>query len=185
MVSPRLALGLALSLCVAGCNKEQSAARTFDENKDNVTNTAPPEAHHEHGPNGGHVLELGEEEYHAEVAMDQSRKLTVFLLDEHVKGAKPVENGSVQIVTKVDGNDVTLELVAAPLESEKDGKSSRFELAADKVPGAVMDIEGLTGNLTLKVGDKTLTTSLTEEHDHGHDHGHDHDHEHEHKDEKK
>lgn len=27
-----------------------------------------------------------------------------------------------------------------------------------------MDIEGLTGNLTLKVGDKTLTTSLTEDH---------------------
>ena len=41
-----------------------------------------------------------------------------------------------------------------------------------------MDIEGLTGDLSLKFGDKTLKTSLTEEHDHGHDHedhGHDHD----------
>lgn len=109
-----------------------SLRRTFDE-KDNVANTAPPEAHHEHGPNGGHIPRTGRE-YHAEVAMDQSRKLTVYLLDEHVKGAKPVENGTVQIVTKVDGNDVTLDLVAAPRIRE-DGKSSRFELVAEKVPG--------------------------------------------------
>ena len=183
MISPRLALGLALSLCLFSCDKSEPAARPFDDKTDNVSNTTPPEAHHEHGPNGGHVLELGHEEYHAEVAMDQSRKLTVYLLDEHVKAAKPVENGTLQIVTKVDGKDVTLDLVAAPLDSEKDGKSSRFELAADKVPGAVMDIEGLTGNLTLKVGDKSLTTSLTEEHDHGHDHDHEHEHEHEHKEE--
>ena len=125
------------------------------------------------GPNGGHIVELGEEEFHAEVAMDKDRKLTVYLLDEAVKAAKPVENGTLQIVTKIDAKDVTLDLVAAPLEGEADGKCSRFELAADKVPGAVMDIEGLTGDLTLKFGDKTLKTSLTEEHDHDHE-GHAH-----------
>lgn len=178
MISPRLALGLALSLCVAGCNDAAPTARTFDDKTDNVNNTAPPEHAHVHGPNGGHIVELGEEEFHAEVAMDTSRKLTVYLLDEAVKAAKPVDNGTLQITTKVDGNDVVLDLVAAPLDTEKDGKCSRFELAADKVPGAIMDIEGLTGDLSLKFGDKTLKTSLTEEHDHDHAHegeaGHEH-----------
>ena len=190
MISPRLALGLLLSFGVAGCEQSPPGAapgpapapRVFGD-ADNVINTAPPEHAHVHGPNGGHIVELGEEEFHAEVAMDTSRKLTVYLLDEAVKAAKPVANGTLQIVTKVDGHDVTLDLVAVPLDSEKDGQSSRFELSADKVPGAIMDIEGLTGDLSLKFGDKTLKTSLTEEHDH--DHGHDHDHEgeagHEHK----
>ena len=167
-----LALGVAASLGFAGCTPTEPAARPFTD-KDNVTNTAPPEHAHVHGPNGGHIVELGEEEFHAEVAMDKDRKLTVYLLDEAVKAAKPVENGTMRIVTKVDAKDVTLDLVAAPLDGEKDGKCSRFELAADKVPGAIMDIEGLTGDLSLKVGDKTLKTSLTEEHDHGHE-GHAH-----------
>ena len=165
-----LALSVAASLGMAGCTPSEPAARPFNAG-DNVTNTAPPEHAHVHGPNGGHIVELGEEEFHAEVAMDKDRKLTVYLLDEAVKAAKPVENGTMQIMTKVDAKDVTLDLVAAPLDDEKDGKCSRFELAADKVPGAIMDIEGLTGDLSLKFGDKTLKTSLTEEHAHeGHAH---------------
>ena len=167
-----LALSVAASLGLAGCTPSEPAGRPFGAG-DNVNNTAPPEHAHVHGPNGGHIIELGEEEFHAEVAMDKDRKLTVYLLDEAVKAAKPVENGTMQIVTKVDTQDVTLDLVAAPLDGEKDGKCSRFELAADKVPGAIMDIEGLTGDLSLKFGDKTLKTSLTEEHDHGHE-GHAH-----------
>ena len=176
MISPRLALGVALSLCFVGCT-ESEPDRPFVKT-DNVNNNAPPEHAHEHGPNGGHIIELGEEEFHAEVAMDQARMLTVWLLDEAVKNAKPVENGTLQIVTMVDGKETTLALVAAPLEGETDGKCSRFGLAADQVPGAIMDIEGLTGSLTLKFGGKTLTKSLTEEHDHGHD-DHDHGHAHE------
>ena len=103
--------------------------------------------------------------------MDKDRKLTIYLLDGEVKNAKPVANGTLQIATKVDGKEVVLDLVAAPLDTEKDGQCSRFELSADKVPGAVMDIEGLTGDLTLKFGEKSLKTSLTEEHAHeGHVH---------------
>ena len=172
MISPRLALalGVALSLCVSGCEPAQEQARPFNPG-DDVVNTAPPEHAHVHGPNGGHIVELGEEEFHAEVAMDKDRKLTIYLLDGEVKNAKPVANGTLQIATKVDGKEVVLDLVAAPLDTEKDGQCSRFELSADKVPGAVMDIEGLTGDLTLKFGEKSLKTSLTEEHAHeGHVH---------------
>ncbi len=166
-----LALSVAASLGLAGCTPSEPAARPFTPH-DDVTNIAPPEAHQEHGPNGGHIVELGEEEFHAEVAMDKARKLTVYLLDGEVKHAKPVENGTLQIATQVDGKEVVLDLVAAPLDTEKDGHCSRFELAADKVPGAVMDIEGLTGDLSLKFGDKSLKSSLTESHDHGHAHAH-------------
>lgn len=165
-----LSLSVAASLGLAGCTPSEPAAKPFGDG-DNVTNTTPAAAHPDHGPNGGHIVELGEEEFHAEVAVDKDRKLTVWLLDESMKAAKPVENGTVQIMTKVDAKDVTLDLVAAPLEGEADGKCSRFELAADQVPGAVMDIEGLTGDLSLKFGDKTLKSSLTEGHDHD-DHGH-------------
>ena len=165
-----LALGVAASLGLAGCTPSEPAGKPFTD-KDDVNNTTPEAAHPEHGPNGGHIVELGEEEFHAEVAVDIDRKLIVWLLDESMKAAKPVENGTVQIMTKVDAKDVTLVLVAAPLEGEKDGKCSRFELGADQVPGGVMDIEGLTGDLSLKFGDKTLKNSLTGGHAHeGHAH---------------
>ncbi len=170
MVSPRFALGLVLALGLMGCEPAKENARTFTPHDDVINNT-PAAPHPEHGPNGGHIFELGEEEFHAEVAMDKDRKLTVYLLDEKMTAAKPVENGTLQITTKVDDKEVVLDLTPAPLDTEKDGQCSRFELGADKVPGAVMDIEGLTGDLSLKFGDKTLKTSLTEAHAHeGHAH---------------
>ncbi len=170
MISPRLALGFIVALGWAGCDPAPDETRPFNSG-DDVSNTTPVAAHPEHGPNGGHVFELGEEEFHAEVTMNTERKLTVYLLDEALKAAKPVENGTLQITSKVDEKDVVLDLVAAPLDTEKDGQCSRFELGADKVPSAVMDIEGLTGDLILTVGGKPLKTSLTGEHGHeGHAH---------------
>ena len=73
MISPRLALalGVALSLCVSGCEPAQEQARPFNPG-DDVVNTAPPEHAHVHGPNGGHIVELGEEEFHAEVVFGGS-----------------------------------------------------------------------------------------------------------------
>lgn len=165
----RTGLCLVLVAGLYSCNGTKDDSRGF-ESKDDVVNTAPPEAH-EHGPNGGHILELGQEEYHAEVAIDPtSRKLSVYLLDEHVKGNKPVENGTVTIEAMVDGKATALELTAAPQDGETDGKASRFELAGDKLPGAIADIEGLTGKLTLKVGEKSLTAEIGHDHDHGHAH---------------
>lgn len=180
MISSRSILMAAVSVGLVGCEAAKDDVRPFNP-QDNVQNITPPAAGHEHGPNGGHVLELGAEEFHAEVTMDRARKLTVYLLDEAVKNPKPAANGIVLITTKAGDQEVVLELTPAPLDAEKDGQCSRFELAADKVPGSIMDIEGLSGDLTLKVGDKTLKTSLTEDHDHDHDNkDHDHDHDHDH-----
>lgn len=159
-----LCLVLVAGLC--GCNTAKYDSRPFDA-KDDVTNNAPVEEH-VHGPHNGHILELGEEEFHAEVVIDATRKLSVYLLDEHVKASKPVENGTVTIDAMVDGKPVALALTATPQDGETDGKSSRFELAADQLPEAIKDIEGLSGKLTLKFGDKTLPAEI------GHDHGHAH-----------
>lgn len=170
--------GLSLAVGLYGCGDSGSAQHREFKETDNVQNTAPAEEHF-HGPNGGHVLELKGTgvEYHAEIAMDASRKISVYLIDESLKNAVPVDKGTMSIGLLVDGKETALEMTAAPKEGEADGKCSRFELAADKVPAALGDIEALAGTLTLKVGDQELKTSLTE--DHGHDHGHDHgDHKH-------
>ncbi len=175
MISPRVALAVLLSIGLLGCDGAQEDSKTLQKT-DIVPNTAPPPHHPEHGPKGGHIFKLGAEGFHAEVVMDQSRKLTIYLLDETQKNPKPVGNGTLQIAMQIDGKETTLDLVPAPLDTEKDGQCSQFELSADKVPGAIMSIEQLTGNLTLKFGEKTLTTSLTDEHHHDeHDHeGHAH-----------
>ena len=73
---------------------------------DDVTNTTPHDDHaHALGPNGGHLIELGEEEYHAEVVMDEAaRTLTVYLLGGDAKTAQPTAEPTVTLNLEVDGH---------------------------------------------------------------------------------
>ena len=83
----RIRLSIQSLLCLAalvlvGC--------TGSENKDQDSTTqADPHAGHNHatlGPHHGHLVELGDEDYHAEWRFDNSSgKVTIYLLDADVK----------------------------------------------------------------------------------------------------
>ncbi|HEY4721770.1 MAG TPA: hypothetical protein VII92_07985, partial [Anaerolineae bacterium] len=89
-----LAVSLAAAFGLAGCGKTATesggaAAEAHDDHE---------HGHAEEGPHGGHIVELGEEEYHAEVTHDDAtHKMEVYLLDAAVKNSVAIENATVTI----------------------------------------------------------------------------------------
>lgn len=164
-----------LALLSLGCPAKEEY-REFSEG-DDVTNVTPPDAHaHVHGPHDGHVIELGDEEYHAEVVMGADRKLTVYILGPDGSSAAPIAAESITVNLEAGGETTALTLRAVPQEGESDGQSSRFELTEGSVPESVHNIEDVQGDLVIAVGDKTYEAEIG--HDHAHDHSHEHGHEH-------
>ena len=160
-------LGLAV---FSGCSP-QGETRNFSAG-DNVTNTEP-HAHHEHGPHGGHIVELGGEEYHAEITLDpQSRKLTVYLLGKDVKTPLPVDAASLAVRLVIGGEKQEIVLSPTPQAGDGEGLSSVFAMAEGAVPESIHDAEDLQGEVVVSIGGKQYRGDIT--HDHGHDHGHAH-----------
>ena len=163
-------LVFALMCGLSGCNS-QSDYKTVDAVK-----KAPPLPDHEHGekgPHGGGIVELGEEEYHAEVVVDHdAESLVVYLLGKDAKTAEPV--GATELTVAPEGKEV-LTLKAAPLPGEAEGKASKFALVDHDLVHTLMDAGFLHGDLRVTIGDKPylghidyhLGGTAHEGHDHG------------------
>ncbi len=114
--------------------------------------------HGEKGPHGGSIVELGAEEFHAEVVLDHdAHALRVFLLGPDAKTAAPTT--ATELVIAPEGKEAWT-LKAAPQEGDGDGKSSRFELIDDKVIHDLLDAKFVHGDLRITIGDKPYTGHL-------------------------
>lgn len=127
------------------------------------------EGHPSEGPHHGQLLELGQEEYHAEVVHDdKNSKVTVYILDSAAKKAVPIEQAEIVVNLTVDGKTAQYKLAAAPLEGESSGQSSRFE-ATDESLLQALDTEGVKGRFNLTINDKPYVANV-EHHDHEDEH---------------
>jgi hypothetical protein len=133
-----------------------------------------PEKHAEHdhpseGPHGGHLIELGAEEYHAELVHDDATKtVTVYLLDS--KATQPVGIAETELTLNlvVDGKPQQVKLAAAPQPGDTEGNASRFSVVDEKVLEA-LDAPKTTGRLNVTIAGKSYTGEIAHEaHDHKH-----------------
>jgi hypothetical protein len=84
---------------------------------------------HEAGPHGGHIIEFAG--LHAEFCKEESKKkITLYILDEALKEAVPVETESLSISFKKPA--IQVEFKAEPTEKDPKGKSSRFSAIHDE-----------------------------------------------------
>ncbi len=156
-----------------GCDGGKSGYKTADDLK------KAPAVHDEHGhdakgPHGGSLIELGADEYHAELVLDHdAHALRVFVLGGDAKTAVPT--AATEIVVALEGKDA-LTLKAAPQDGDGEGKSSRFELIDDKLIHDLLDSKFLHGDLRISIGGKPFS---------GHIHTHLEEAHHEHKDDVK
>ncbi|TWU34424.1 hypothetical protein [Novipirellula artificiosorum] len=140
----------------------------------------PPEfddldAHPVHGPHGGELVELGNEQYHAEWVGDDAG-ITVYVLDGVAIEPVTIDAPSITVSLKHKGKVSSFELEANPLPDEEIGKVSRFTSA--EPPLAEWMDSGAEGNLSLTINGKSFTGNIIHHHDHAHDDahaGHDHD----------
>ena len=160
-----LAAGLVASLAVfTGCGDKNGKV---DGGKgQNTVGKSDEHNHPSEGPHGGHLIELGHEEYHAELVEDESaKKITIYLLDSEAKGAVPVDAQELTVNATVGGKPRQFKLPAAPQQGDSAGTSSRFELADGELFEAIEHAES-KARLAVTINEKQYTGNLEHE-EHG------------------
>ena len=166
-------LSLGIISCGIGCPGNNSDFKKTGELK-----KAPAVHEHGHGakgPHGGGLIELGAEEYHAEIVVDHdAHAVRVYILGKDAKTAEPI--AATDLTVTPAGKDA-LKLKAAPQKTDGEGKSSVFELIDDGVVHALMDAKAIHGKLQVSIGDKPFTGEIDyhidgSAHDHKDDKGH-------------
>ena len=179
-----LALTAVAALILPGCTGGNSDYAEVDPNESEVAHG--DHGHHDHGdhdhghhgPNGGDIVELGNEEFHAEFVVDElANRIDVFILGSDAKTAKPIEATELSLSFKHDDEVEEFKLTAVEQDGEPDGHASLFTLTSDEVVDELHEhTEGATLSFTAE--EQTLTGAVTHDHDHDHDHGHGHGHGH-------
>ncbi|XZE33837.1 hypothetical protein SH501x_004646 [Pirellulaceae bacterium SH501] len=163
-----------LSMCgLLGCNPKDSSSESGSSAS--LTMDAPPPAtvdvhsHPTEGPHHGTLIELGKEEYHAELVHDD-KMVTIYILDSAAKTAVPIDSLELVINLVHDGKPEQFKLAASPDAGDPSGKSSRFALQDAEL---IEELEHAhaAAKLSVLIGGKSYRGDI--KHDHaGHDHAH-------------
>lgn len=172
-----------LTLGLAGCGEKPSDRQALSGTAETAAPPATIESGHEHahaseGPHGGGLIELGNEEYHAELVHDDAAgTVTVYILDSAAKSAVPIDATEVTINLKHDGRGEQFKIASRAERGDPAGMSSRFvsseaELAED------LDHEGAEPQLVVTIGGKQFRGAIAHEHGDEGEHAHDGEHAH-------
>ena len=172
----RLVAAFAL-LVFTGCvdNAEPEPATADSEAEHGDGDAGHAHAHPTEGPHGGTLIELGNEEYHAELVHEEAGEgVTVYVLDGAAAKQVPIAATEITINVTHDGVPRQFALAASADDGDPAGKSSRF-VSEDEDLGGHLDEEGGTARLVLTIAGKSYRGKIDHDHDHDHDHeGHDH-----------
>lgn len=166
-------LSAVVVLGLSGCDTQTPGSA--DKSSDNPVTPAEPDGHaHAHpseGPHHGDLVELGAEEFHAEVVHGEAGAVTVYILDSAAKTAVPIDATELMINVVHDGNAEQFTLVADRDSSDPEGKSSRFTIT-DNDLAADLDHHDTTAKLAVTINGKSYSGRIIHQHDADHDHAH-------------
>ena len=163
-------------LWLAGCSETGSDASPTTGASPVVTD-GPPDigahtdehAHPSEGPHHGDLVELGNEEFHAEVVHGEGGSVSVYILDSGAKAAVPVDATELTINITHDGNAEQFKLPADRDTADPDGKSSRFSLADEKL-ATDLDSHNAAAKLVVMINGKSYSGRIEHAHDADHKH---------------
>jgi hypothetical protein len=165
-----LALGI---IGCAGDSSENSATGGAETSAPPATvELGHDHAHPTEGPHGGSLIELGNEEYHAEMVHDDvAGTVTIYLLDSAAKASVPVDSAEVTVNVTHEGRGEQFKIAASADQSDPQGKSSRF-VSSDAELAKELDHEHAEAQLAVTINGKPYRGAI--EHHHGHEDEHDH-----------
>lgn len=116
--------------------------------------TPPPvsQHHHHHPPHQGTPIELGREEYHIELVVDEaSGNLQAYVLDGEMENFVRCQAPAIEIRTTTGGIErtIVLEAVANPETGETVGDTALYQARADWVKAAG-SFEGILRAITIR-----------------------------------
>ncbi|TWT67371.1 hypothetical protein [Allorhodopirellula solitaria] len=161
-----------LTICTisfTGCGSRPTA----DSTSESAPGSSDPHDHDHpsEGPHHGTLVELGDEEYHAEVVHDAD-SVTIYMLGASAKAAVPIAAPELTINLVHDGTPEQFTLSARPQENEPEGKSSRFTIE-DAELVSHLDDESAAPRLSVTIEGTSFQGAIEHDHDHaGHDHAH-------------
>ena len=156
-----VAMGLAVA-CVGGGASALAA-------QPKPQRIAHAHVHPTEGPHHGSLIELGREDYHAELVHDDAANtVTIYMLDGAAKEAVPIEAKQITLNLLVGGKPQQFQLTAQPQSTDPEGRSSAFGSSSEPMCKA-LDAKGTTGRLNVEVLGKMFVGKLG-----GHTHHHAH-----------
>jgi len=161
-----LGVGLVL-LSAAGCggNDDALVGQIPGATAQSQPNLA--DSHPAHGPHEGSLIELGNEEYHAELVHDEATgTITVYVLDSSAKKAVPIEAAELHVNLDHDGESQQFTLTASPAADDLPGTASRFVSTSGELDEQ-LDHEESSAQLVVMIGGKQFRGAI--HHDHAHE----------------
>ena len=167
---PAMLLAFLLTTSFTGCADTDSNTATAPATKSG-SEAVDSHAHPTEGPHHGDLIELGNEEYHAEILHDEDAgTVTIYVLNGAATEQDPIDATEVTINAKHDGKPEQFTMTASPDANDPQGKSSRF-VSNDEELAHHLDEEGAEPRLVLTINGKSYRGSISHDHDHeGHDH---------------
>ena len=156
-----------LLLAAGGCDSgAKQGAKPIQKGAQVADTTAHHD--HEHGPHNGRLVELGKEEYHAELLFDaKEKKVIVYILGSDPQKSHPIDQKEISLNLKIDEKPVQFKATAAPQQDDPKGQSSRFEIAGDEqIAGDVESVDDLEGRITVTIGGKQYSGDIAHDHEH-------------------
>lgn len=132
-------------------------------------------AHPSEGPHHGDLVELGNEDFHAEVVHGEGGSVSIYILDSAAKAAVPIDATELTINITHDGNAEQFKLLADRDASDPEGKSSHFSLKDEEL-ASDLDNHDAAAKLVVVINGKSYSGKIAHDHDADdkHDDGHEH-----------
>ena len=149
-----------------GCAPEDTGP-----NPDLAALEAEANVHPTEGPHHGSLIELGDEEYHAELIHDaDAGTVTIYLLDDLAEESAYTDAKEVTITLSHEGEEKTFVLPAAPADDDDEGMTSQF-VSTEAALGEELDHDHDDVKLMIDVDGRSFTGDVAhsvEDHDHDH-----------------
>jgi hypothetical protein len=170
---------LALTIAFAGCrtSTEEASVANSDSGAASdapiIMDEMPPmlddaHGHPEHGPHGGELVELGKEDFHAELVHGDGG-ISMYVLDGSATKMVPIPSKKLVVSLKHDGQVASFDLAANPEANDAAGQTVRFTSMDAKLDAWFH--AGAEGAVVIQIEGKSYTGKIAHDHDHeGHDH---------------
>jgi len=135
---------------------------------------AAPAAGHAHahpteGPHHGALIELGKEDYHAELVHDDATDtVTIYILDSSATKSVPITAKQLTLNMRAGRKPQQFVLAAQPKTGDADGSASVFAASGKQISQAI-DTKGASGRLNVEIEGKIYVGNVG-----GNSHNHKH-----------
>jgi hypothetical protein len=124
---------------------------------------------HQHaalGPHGGAVLEMGADEYHAELVVNEKGNVfTVFILDGQAKREVPIEAPYLNVNLKVGDKPAQYRLLPVRPDGQASGLTACYSIKSESLIRSLHSHDA-NPRLTVRIGEKSYVARIVHSHDH-------------------